>query len=113
MSRFYRLYIQHIFHEKIIAGSGLKICVYIKLAYLGLEESFREELLNEYGLECIKARNTMSHQRLFVVSNKRTFGITESEILSSMYRGLKKMIDLENRFASMSYEEEEKEMLPI
>ena len=55
----------------------------------------------------------MSHQRLFVVSNKRTFGITESEILSSMYRGLKKMIDLENRFASMSYEEEEKEMLPI
>ena len=37
-----------------LLGTGLKIFVYIKLAYLGLEEIFREQLLEEYGLECFK-----------------------------------------------------------
>ena len=48
----------------------------------------------------------MAHQRLFVVSNKRTFGLTESEILSTVHRGLKAMINFENRFAAKTKSEQ-------
>ena len=48
----------------------------------------------------------MAHQRLFVVSNKRTFGLTESEVLSIVHRGLKAMINFENRFAAKTKSED-------
>ena len=81
-----------------LIGSGLKIFVYVKLPYLGQEESFRQDLLDQYGLECVKAKHTLSDNRIFVLSNRRTFGLTESEILSSVHRCLKEMIAIEQKF---------------
>ena len=81
-----------------LLGTGLKIYVYVKLPYLGQEESFRQDLLDQYGLECVKAKLTFSDNCVFVLSNRRTFGLTESEILSSVYRCLKEMIAIEHKF---------------
>ena len=66
----------------------------------GLEEEFRKEIMDHHGLECVKADLTLADHKMFVVSNRKTFGLTESEILSSVHRGVKEMINLENRFAS-------------
>ena len=68
----------------------------------GLEENFRQELMDHHGLECVKADLTLADHKMFVVSNRKTFGLTESEILSSVHRGVKEMINLENRFAASS-----------
>ena len=75
----------------------------------GLEEEFRKEIMDHHGLECVKADLTLADHKMFVVSNRKTFGLTESEILSSVHRGVKEMINLENRFASslLSAESEE------
>ena len=81
-----------------LIGSGLKIFVYVKLPYLGQEESFRQDILDQYGLDCVKAKHTLSDNRIFVLSNRRTFGLTESEILSSVHRCLKEMIAIEQKF---------------
>ena len=56
--------------------------------------------MDHHGLECVKADLTLADHKMFVVSNRKTFGLTESEILSSVHRGVKEMINLENRFAS-------------
>ena len=89
-----------------LVGSGLKIYVYVKLPYLGQEESFRQDLLDQYGLECVKAKHTLSDNRVFVLSNRRTFGLTESEILSCVYRGLKEMIAIEHKFKDSAKDNE-------
>ena len=87
-----------------LIGSGLKIYVYMKLPYLGFEETFRQEILDQYGLECVNSKQpfTLSKSKIFVLANKRTFGLTESEILSNMNRGLREMIAIENKFAVSS-----------
>ena len=90
-----------------LIGSGLKIYVYVKLPYLGQEESFRQDLLDQYGLECVKAKHTLSDNRIFVLSNRRTFGLTESEILSSVHRCLKEMITIEQKFKDSAAKERE------
>ena len=80
-------------------GSGLKIYVYVKLPYLAHEDIFRQELLDQHGLECVKAKHfTLSDTKIFVLSNKRTFGLTECEILSNVYLGLREMINIEKKF---------------
>ena len=83
-----------------LVGSALKIYAYVKLPYLGLEDNFRQEILDQYGLECVKATENfaLSDSKIFVLSNKRTFGLTESEILSNVQRGLKEVILIENKF---------------
>lgn len=83
-----------------LIGSGLKIYVYIKLPYLGLEEAFRLEILDQHGLECVSSKQqfTLSNSKIFVLANKRTFGLTESEILSNINRGLREMIAIENKY---------------
>ena len=83
-----------------LIGSGLKIYVYIKLPYLGLEEAFRQEILDQHGLECVSSKQqfTLSNSKIFVLANKRTFGLTESEILSNINRGLREMIAIENKY---------------
>ena len=83
-----------------LIGSGLKIYVYMKLPYLGLEDTFRQEILDQHGLECVNSKQqfTLSKSKIFVLANKRTFGLTESEILSNMNRGLREMIAIENKF---------------
>ena len=72
----------------------------MKLPYLGLEESFRQEILDQHGLECVNSKQlfTLSKSKIFVLANKRTFGLTESEILSNMNRGLREMITIENKY---------------
>ena len=79
-----------------LIGSGLKIYVYMKLPYLGLEDTFRQEILDQHGLECVNSKQPKS--KIFVLANKRTFGLTESEILSNMNKGLREMITIENKF---------------
>jgi protein-arginine kinase len=80
-----------------LVGTGFKIFVYIKLPYLGLEETFRQDILDQYDMECEQSKHSLVENLVFVISNKRTFGLSESEILSSMYRCLKEIIIIENR----------------
>ena len=70
----------------------------LKLPYLGLEDTFRQELLDQHGMECVKAKHTLFDNKIFVLSNRRTFGLSESQILSSVHRCLKEMIAIENKF---------------
>ena len=44
-----------------LIGSGLKIYVYMKLPYLGLEETFRQELLDQHGLECVNSKQQFTY----------------------------------------------------
>lgn len=86
----------HLTMSPALIGSGLKIQVYVKLPYLGLEETFRQDLMDQYGIECVKAKHTLSSDT-FVLSNRRTFGLTESEILSAVFRCAKEVIAIEDK----------------
>ena len=81
-----------------LIGSGLKIYAHIRLPYLGLEENFRNELIDQHGLDCVKSKQFTLSDNLFVLTNKRTYGLTESEILSSVYLGVREIITIENKF---------------
>ncbi len=81
-----------------LVGSGFKVFVYVKMPYLAYEDDFRNDLLEEYGMECVESlSSTISSNVHFALSNKTTFGITESEILSNVYRCIREIIAIENR----------------
>lgn len=82
-----------------LMGSGLKIEAHCKLPYLSTEEAFRTDLLDQHGLECFRPRDHLLQKcGLYVISNKRTFGLDESEILSNMHHGLREIIAIESKF---------------
>lgn len=92
-------------------GTGLKVHVQMKLPFMANEEMFRTELCDQYGLECVKvgfqAPNT------FVVSNRRTFGVNESEIVTSVFRGLREIVDIEQRCSMDSTSSHEVEVVQL
>lgn len=88
----------HLMTSPALVGSGLKIYASIKLAYLSQDEAFRQDLLDQYGLECMRAETEIAISKKYVLSNKQTFGLTESEILAKVYQGLKDICAIEGKF---------------
>ena len=82
-----------------IIGTGMKASVRLKLPFLGDEPVFREEICSQHNLACEDAiTNNARIDNFFQLSNKRTYGLTETEILQEVYRGVREIISIETRY---------------
>ena len=83
-----------------MVGTGLKASVRLRLPFLGQEEMFRDEICFQHNLTCEEAitNNNDEIDNFFQLSNKRTYGLTETEILQEVYRGVREIISIEQRY---------------
>ena len=84
-----------------MVGTGLKASVRLSLPFLGEEEMFRNEMCLQHNLVCedaITNNNQDQIESFFQLSNKRTFGLTETDILQEVYRGVREIINIEKRY---------------
>ena len=84
-----------------MVGTGLKASVRLRLPFLGDEEIFRNEICSQHGLVCEDAITNNHDPKLnnfFQLSNKCTYGQTETEILQGVYRGVREVISIESRY---------------
>ena len=82
-----------------IIGTGLKVSVRLKLPFLGEEPIFRDEICAQHNLECKDAiTNNSSVDNFFELSNKRTYALSEANILQEVYRGVREIINIERRY---------------
>ena len=81
-------------------GTGLKASVRMRLPFLGEENLFRDEICHQHNLICENAITNKNDQieHFYELSNKRTFGLTETEILQDVYRGVREIISIETRY---------------
>ena len=83
-----------------MVGTGLKASVRMRLPFLGEENLFRDEICHQHNLtfeDAITNKND-DIEHFYEVSNKRTFGITETELLQDVYRGVREIISIETRY---------------
>ena len=80
-----------------MVGTGLKASVRMRLPFLGEENLFRNEICSQHNLVCDNAitNNNDQIEHFYQLSNKRTFGLTETEILQEVYRGVQEIISIE------------------
>ena len=83
-----------------MVGTGLKASVRMRLPFLGEENIFREEISHQHNLICEKTitNNNDQIEHFYELSNKRTFGLTETDILEEVYRGVREIISIETRY---------------
>ena len=82
-----------------IIGTGLKASVRLKLPFLGEEPVFRDEICTQHNLDCKDAiSNNVSVDNFFELSNKRTYALSEGNILQEVYRGVREIINIEKRY---------------
>ena len=83
-----------------MVGTGLKASVRMRLPFLGEENLFRDEICHQHNLTFEEAitNNNDDIEHFYEVSNKRTFGITETELLQDVYRGVREIISIETRY---------------
>ena len=80
-------------------GTGLKASVRLKLPFLGEEAIFRDEICAQHNLACKHAiTNNADVDNFFELSNKRTYALSEANILQEVYRGVREIINIERRY---------------
>ena len=87
-----------------IIGTGLKASVRLQLPFLGDENLFRNEICSQHNLVCediTTLNNNAEINNFFQLSNKRTYGLTEAEILQDVYRGVREIINIESHYKEL------------
>ena len=78
----------------------MKASFRMRLPFLGEENLFRDEIFHQHNLafeDAITNKND-NIEHFYEISNKRTFGLTETEILQDVYRGVREIINIETRY---------------
>ena len=90
----------HLTISPSMVGTGLKASVRMRLPFLGEETLFRNEICSQHNLVCDNAitNNNDQIEHFYQLSNKHTFGITETELLQEVYRGVREIISIETRY---------------
>lgn len=77
-------------------GTAMRASVHIKIPKLSAQPNF-EEVCKELGLSIrgVDGEHSESKGGVYDISNKKRLGITEREIFIELYKGVKKLIELE------------------
>jgi len=98
-----------------LVGTGLQLSARVRLPFLGSEPIFRHEVCQQHDLLCQPMNTASATQQastksasvshphrptstVYEVSNRKKFGLTEPDILHSFVRGVREIIDIEERY---------------
>jgi len=81
----------------------------VKLVYLSQEQQFLEEICQQRSLKFTFIKSRKSGD-IYSIETIKSFGLTETEIVSDLHTGIKEILDLENRFKPAEPEEKPDQM---
>ena len=79
-----------------LLGAALKVIVNVKLPHVNTSSKFADVCEKFHiAARAVQDESSDSANVVFEISNKRTLGVTEKEILEDVYQGLIELINLE------------------
>ena len=84
-------------------GTGLRASVHIELPNLGRELLEFSDIVDRYHLQIGRSDSEREAHHIYDISNRRSLGRTEVEIVENLYEGVTALIKREKELASRTF----------